>query len=228
VSGIGCVGRPARGQPSAADRRQCPVPGGHDGVGFSGRISAGGADAAARAADDAGPIRSGLPIRRGARGRHQNLDTAPRTVAAWPRCERIEMGGRGWPGCCEASASTPRDGTPSAAPLTTRCECRTVFPSRPSYGRSNLHWRQFALALGESNLSLADALRRRPRRHHRPHRYIARDVAGLTIRSSMARSIGAPPYFFLTAFRFAGAFFFAAGFAFALAFVVAFFAILPS
>jgi hypothetical protein len=101
--------------------------------------------------------------------------------------------------------------------------CRTLSPSRPSYGRSNLHWHS-----GGSSLSLADALRRRPRRHHRPHRYIARDVAGLTFRSSMARSIGAPPYFFLTAFRFAGAFFFAAGFAFALTFVVAFFAILPS
>ena len=50
----------------------------------------------------------------------------------------------------------------------------------------------------------------------------------MTIRSSMVRSIGAPRYFFLTAFRFAGAFFFAAGFAFALTFVVAFFAILPS
>jgi len=100
---------------------------------------------------------------------------------------------------------------------------RTLSPSRPRYGRSNLHWHS-----GGSSLSLADALRRRPRRHHRPHRYIARDVAGLTIRSSMVRSIGAPRYFFLTAFRFAGAFFFAAGFAFALAFVVAFFAILPS
>jgi hypothetical protein len=43
----------------------------------------------------------------------------------------------------------------------------------------------------------------------------------------MAWSVSAPPYFFFTAFRFAGAFFFAAGFAFALAFV-AFFAILPS
>jgi hypothetical protein len=85
-----------------------------------------------------------------------------------------------------------------------------------------LNWR-----LGASSLSLADALRRRPRRHHRPHRGIASDVAGLTIRSSMARSISAPGYFFFTAFRFAGAFFFAAGFAFALAFV-AFFAILPS
>ena len=81
-------------------------------------------------------------------------------------------------------------GTPSAAPLTTRCECRTLFPSRPSFGRSNLHWRQFALASGGSSLSLADALRRRPRRHHRPHRSIARDVAGLTKRSSMARSVG--------------------------------------
>jgi hypothetical protein len=87
---------------------------------------------------------------------------------------------------------------------------------------TNLRWR-----LGASSLSLADALRRRPRRHHRPHRGIAHDVAGLTIRSSMARSISAPGYFFFTAFRFAGAFFFAAGFAFAFGFV-AFFAILPS
>jgi hypothetical protein len=54
---------------------------------------------------------------------------------------------------------------------------------------------------------------------------MARDVAGLTIRSSRTRSISAPGYFFfLTALRFAGAFFFAAGFAFAFAF----FTILPS
>jgi hypothetical protein len=128
----------------------------------------------------------------GARRHHRNLDTAKHMVAGWPGCEdqSARAGSRGLGGSgCEASASTPRDGTPSAAPLTTRCECRTVFPSRPSYGRSNLHWRQFALALGESNLSLADALRRRPRRHHRPHRCIACDVAGLTERSSMVRSI---------------------------------------
>jgi hypothetical protein len=46
------------------------------------------------------------------------------------------------------------------------------------------------IGLGRIKLSLADALRRRPRRHHRPHRSIARDVAGLTKRSSMARSVG--------------------------------------
>ena len=108
-----------------------------------------------------------------------------RSVEAQEDRERVETRGLG----CEASASTPREGTPSAAPLTTRCECRTLFPSRPSFGRSNLHWRQFALASGGSSLSLADALRRRPRRHHRPHRSIARDVAGLTKRSSMARSV---------------------------------------
>jgi hypothetical protein len=56
---------------------------------------------------------------------------------------------------------------------------------------------------------------------------MARDVAGLTRRSSIVQSISAPNYFFLTALRFAGAFFFAAGFAFAFAFV-AFFTILPS
>jgi hypothetical protein len=61
----------------------------------------------------------------------RNLHTAQRAVAVRSRCGRIETNERD----CEASASTPRDGIPSAAPLTTRCELPHPVPkstaSRP-------------------------------------------------------------------------------------------------
>ena len=85
--------------------------------------------------------------------------------------------------------------------------------------------------LGRSRLSLADAFRRRPRRHlHRRCRNLAlgnlaSDVAGLNVKSPTGSEQTAPMFryfFFLAALRFAGAFFFAADFAFA------FFTMLPS
>jgi hypothetical protein len=85
---------------------------------------------------------------------------------------------------------------------------------------------------GGSSLGLADALRRRPRRHlHRLHRNpasrnLASDVAGLTRKSPTGSERTAPKFaqafFFFAALRFTGAFFFAAVFAFA------FFTMLPS
>jgi hypothetical protein len=131
--------------------------------------------------------RSGLhsPSLALAKRRPSGPRTAQRKIAVRSKRERIELRG----GVARRRRALRGMKFRQRAPLTTRCECRTLFPSRPSFGRSNLHWRQFALASGGSSLSLADALRRRPRRHHRPHRCIARDVAGLTKRSSMARSI---------------------------------------
>jgi hypothetical protein len=84
---------------------------------------------------------------------------------------------------------------------------------------------------GGSSLSLADAFRRRPRRHlHGLHRDFALgnlvgDVAGLIAMSPTGSERIAPTltyFFFFATLRFAGAFFFAADFAFA------FFTMLPS
>ncbi len=66
------------------------------------------------------------------------------TITAWAhrnvtspfgsKRKRIETRRR----CCEASASTPRDEVPPAAPLTTRCELPHPVPKSTGFGRSNL------------------------------------------------------------------------------------------
>jgi hypothetical protein len=111
------------------------------------------------------------------------MDKRKRAEIEQAKSNERRMAERGY----EASARTPRTRTPSAARPTTRCEPLHRVPESaalrpdPICIGANQYWRS-----GVSNLSLADALRRRPRRHHRPHPHIGRDVAGLTIRSSMA------------------------------------------
>jgi hypothetical protein len=116
----------------------------------------------------------------------------------------------------EVRGTRPSGDLPAA-----RCELRILHPNR-----SSLRWLP-----GDPSLSLADALRRRLRRHlPRLHRNLAlgnlaSDVAGLTVKSPTGSERTAPKvgyFFFFAALRFAGAFFFAAVFAFA------FFTMLPS
>ena len=159
------------------------VPRSRDGVEDSGRSSAGGwrLQRGRRIALH----RLALPIARPGQAAPSGPRTAQRKVAVSAEAREERIAGVG----CEASASTPRDEIPSAAPLTTRCEVPHRVPKSTEFRSvqfcigANSHWPREDQASVSPTPSVADPGVTTDRIA------VSRDVAGLTKRSSMVRSI---------------------------------------